>query len=291
MLTGSPLTLHQVDRRILASSIDLDIEFELIAFVKAAETRTLHRTDVDECVRLTVVARDETKALHRVEELYGAGCTFAGQLALRCGIALCHGNHVADDLKIAGRNLAAAIDEREFQFLTFGKAFQPGAFNGADVHEDIFAAFIALDEAEALVRVKEFYRAFALANDLRGHTAPATATTAGSTKAAAATGTAARAAAEAATITAAETAASAAAAEAITASATAAEPVATATETITAARERIESFFPEPVPLVASPSATTSIETHKPEYTFAPPNPTSPAAWANPAGRQSGPKR
>ena len=71
--------------------------------------------------------------------------------------------------------------------------------------------------------------------------------------------------AEAAAITAAKTAAIAAAKS--TAVATAAEPV-TPTEAVTAAHEGIEVVFAEPVPLVATPAATSSVKTHKPERTL-----------------------
>jgi hypothetical protein len=140
------------------------------------------------------------------------------------------------------------------------------------VHEHIFAAFIALDEAEALCTVEELYDALALADDLGRHAAATAAT--GSAEAAAA---AARA-AEAAAITA------AAAAEAITAAETtavttataeaiaAATKTVTATETILAGKERIELVLPKTtIALVASPSATTSVKTHVYERTFAAP--------------------
>jgi hypothetical protein len=157
------------------------------------------------------------------------------------------------------------------------------------VHEHIVAAFVALDEAEALRCVEELYDAAALANDLGGH---------------AATAATARAAAEAAATAAAETTAAAAAAEAITAAAaaaaeaitaaaaTAAEAAATTAETVAAAataeaitaaaetilsgKERVEFVFSEPIPLVASPTATTSVKTHVYERTFAAPHKHSP---------------
>jgi hypothetical protein len=141
------------------------------------------------------------------------------------------------------------------------------------VHEHIFAAFIALDEAEALCTVEELYDALALADDLGRHAAATAAT--GSAEAAAAAATRA---AEAAAITA------AAAAEAITAAETtavttataeaiaAATKTVTATETILAGKERIELVLPKTtIALVASPSATTSVKTHVYERTFAAP--------------------
>ncbi len=72
----------------------------------------------------------------------------------------------------------------------------------------------------------------------------------------------------AAAIIAAAEAVTTASAEAVT---TAAEPV-SATETIVAGKERIELVLSEPIPLVASPSATTSVKTHISELTFDPPH-------------------
>ena len=84
--------------------------------------------------------------------------------------------------------------------------------------------------------------------------------------AAASTGSAAAPAAE--TTAAAAEAVTAAAAEAITASA--------AAETILSGKERVELVLPKPIPLVASPSATTSVKTHVYERTFAAPHKHSP---------------
>jgi hypothetical protein len=139
------------------------------------------------------------------------------------------------------------------------------------VHEHIFAAFIALDEAEALCTVEELYDALALADDLGRHSATAAAARAAeaaTTAAARATEAAAITAAAAEAVTAAETTAIvAAAAEAIAAT----EPV-TAAETILAGKERIELVLPKTtIALVASPSATTSVKTHVYERTFAAP--------------------
>ncbi|MDR2858228.1 MAG: hypothetical protein LBV50_10340 [Novosphingobium sp.] len=143
------------------------------------------------------------------------------------------------------------------------------------MYEHILAAFIALDETEALVGVEEFDDTLALADDLGGHAAT---TTAAARAAEATTTAAARTSTEAAAIAAAKAAArTTAAAEAITA--TAAKPV-------TAAHERVEAILSETVPLVASPSATTSIETHKTECTFASPHSMNSAAWTKRAKRQ-----
>ena len=252
----STLKRHQVDRRVLASSIDLDVELHTVAFVQALHARTLDRADVHESVRLTVITRDEAETLHGVEELDGASGLLAGQLTLRGSLALFDGDDIADGNEVGRRNLATAIDELEFQLLTFGETFETRAFDRRDVHEHIIATFVALDETEALGRVEELDRAAALADDLCGHAAAATA---------AAATRAARAARSAAVV---ETTA-AAAAEAVTASEaiTPTESV-SASETILSREERIEIVLSKPIPLVASPSATTSIKTHVYERTF-----------------------
>src|SRR3546814_20514097 len=50
----------------------------------------------------------------------------------------------------------------------------------ADVHEHVFAAVIANDEAKTLLSIEEFYNAFAFTDDLRGHSAPAASASAAS---------------------------------------------------------------------------------------------------------------
>jgi hypothetical protein len=124
------------------------------------------------------------------------------------------------------------------------------------MHENIFTALIALDEAEALLSVEEFHLALASAHDLRRH--PATARPPISAESAAATVT--RTTAE--TVTTA-----AAAAETITATEPVLSAKTVAAAKLTAARcEGIETFFPKTVPLVASApaSATPSVKTHEP---------------------------
>jgi hypothetical protein len=268
---------REVDRRILPSSVDFDIKFQPIAFLQIAHARTLNRADVHERIGLPVIAGDKAEALHRVEELDRSGSLFASQLALRSFGARGHFDHITDYDEIARRNLAATINQREFKLLTFAKPFEPGALNRADVHEHIFAAIIALNEAKALLAVEKLYDPGALANDLSGHSAPVTATAAAAARAAeaatttaaakaAATTAAAVAAATAAAVTAA-TAATAAEAAPITAAiaaAATAEPVAATA----AATERIEIVFAKTVALVAAPAATSSIETHKTERTL-----------------------
>lgn len=253
--SGSILARRQIDRRIFASSIDFNIEFEPVAFIEALHARTFDRTDMDECVRLAIVTGDETEALHPVEEFNRASCPLTSQLTLRRFLLL-HGDDVADNDQVACRNLATAIDQREFELLPFGQTFKTSALNRADVNEHILAARILLDEAESLVRVEELDRALALANDLRGHSAT---TAAGPTWC-----TAAAAEAIAATRRTAITTAEAARARC-------AEAISTAAETVTATHEWIETVLAETVPLVPALAATSSIETHKSERTFASP--------------------
>jgi len=270
--TGSTLTRHQVDRRVLATSINFDVEFQTVALGQLTQARTFHCADMHEGIRLAIITGDEAKALQSVEELHRAGRLVAGQLTLRRRGSLGNGDHFADHDQIAGRHLAAAIHQGEFQILTFGQTFKTGALNCADVHEHIFAAVFTLDKAEALLAIEELDDALALANDLSRETTASAATV--TTAEAAATGRTAteaaatgRTAAEAAAITTAE-ATTAAATKAITATAKA---IAATTKTVTAACERIEAVFAKTVALVSAPAATPSIKTHKPERTFASP--------------------
>lgn len=263
---GSTLARHEVDRRVFASSIDFNVEFYLIAFVQARKAGPLNRADMHERIGLTIITGDEAEALHAVEELDSAGRAVTGQLTLRC-FTLGDCDNFSNHLQIARRNLAAAIHQSEFQLLTFGKGLKARALYGADVNEYVFAAFIALNEAEALGCVEEFYSALGLSDNLRRHSAATAAAASAATAEAITTAAAAEA-----------IAASAAATEAITASAAATEAVTTATEAIAAAtesiltsKEGIESFLSKPIPLVASPTATTSVKTHLYERTFASP--------------------
>src|SRR5690606_13582578 len=135
--------------------------------------RTLDRADMHECIGLAIVTRDETEALHGIEELHGAGGLFAGALALRAGRALLHRDNVAHDLEVGRGNLAAPVDQIEGQFLPFGETFEARALNLADMDEDVLAATFLLDEAEALAGVEEFHDALAGADDLGRHSAAA----------------------------------------------------------------------------------------------------------------------
>src|SRR4030095_10696095 len=77
----------EVHRRIFAAPVDLDLELEAVAFVQRRQAGALDGRDMDESVRLAIVAADEAEALHGVEELDGALGLLAGQLALRAAIA------------------------------------------------------------------------------------------------------------------------------------------------------------------------------------------------------------
>jgi hypothetical protein len=137
------------------------------------------------------------------------------------------------------------------------------------VNEHILAAIIAHDEAEALLRIEEFYDALAFADDLGRHSATTAAATAKATAATAAAKATASATAEAATIaeaTAAATAEPVTAATEATASA-AAESVATAAAEAAAIAVAAAFTTEKIVALVTAATAavplTPSIETHK----------------------------
>jgi hypothetical protein len=267
----SVLSGRQVDRRVLAPPIDLEIELELVALIQLAHARTLDRADVHERVRLAIITRDEAKALHGVEELDRAGSLLTRQLTLRRGGLGRDRDHVTHDLQIGCGDLAAAIDEVELELLAFGKTFKACALDSADVDEHILTTVFALDEAKALLAVEELHHTLAGADDLSRHaaaagTAEAATTAAATTAARTATEAAAITAAEAATVAAAEAAAITAAettATATTAAAEAAAIKAAAAET-TAAAVRVEAaLVTETIALVASATPPPSVKTHK----------------------------
>jgi hypothetical protein len=260
---------------MLAATVNFDFEFEPVAFVEAGKARTFDRRDVNKRIGLSVIALNETEALHRVEEFHGAAgfftrqfttataATFARCIAVTRGATVSHGQGFAIDLEVGRRNLAAAVHQGEPKRLSFGQAGQAGLLDRRDVNEHIFAAIIANDKAKALLPVEEFYNAGAFANDLCRHAT--TGTTAAATEAAA-------------TTAAAETTATAAAAESV--AATAAKAITTTTEAITAAAEAAAitaaaaatTFIAKAITLVASASAAipaaTLIETHAVLYSL-----------------------
>jgi len=273
----SVLSRRQIDGRILAPTIDFEVELKLVTFVELTHARTLDSADVHERIRLAVITRDEAEALHRVKELDRTRSLLARQLALWRGGLGRNCNHITDNLQIGRRNLAAAIHQVELKLLPLGQTFKARTLNSADVDKNVFTAIFTLDEAEALLRVEELDDTFACADDLGRHSAAtAAARTAWATKAAtAATRRAATAAAETATVTAAEAATVTTAAEttAITAAeattaATAAKTTAikSAAETTAAATAAVgieSAFVTETIALVASATPPPSVKTHK----------------------------
>ena len=220
---------------MLASSIDFEVEFQLVAFVQLTHARAFDRADVNERIGLSIVTRDKAEAFHGVEELDRALGFFAGELPLRRGRLGSYRHNVANNLQVGRGNLSAAIDQVELQLLTFGQAFEASALDCADVHEHIFAAVFTLNEAKTLLGVEELHDALAGADNLGRHSAATAAcATAWAAEATTAAAAAART-AEAATAACAITAAKAAAAGTIaTAEATA---ITTAEATTTAAAE------------------------------------------------------
>jgi hypothetical protein len=73
-------------------------------------------------------------------------------------IALCH--YRSDGTQIVGRGLARPSIgyDLERDLLSLIEAMHSGAFDGADVHEDILASVIRLNEAEAFLAVEPLYR-------------------------------------------------------------------------------------------------------------------------------------
>ena len=237
---------------------------------------------MDECIGRTIIALHEAEAFHRVEELDRALGLFTRELALRATpthgapatiattiiaatitakattavvaarltrrAAIVDRHRFAIDLDFGCRDLAATIDEREAQRLTFSQASQPGLFDRGDMNENIFAAIIANDKAKAFLTVEKFDDARAFTDDLCWHrwrawrAAPAE-TAAG--KSAATTTTE--------TITAAATAA-----EAITATAAGTVIAAPGIATIIIVTEAVALISAAPATFPAAPS----IETH-----------------------------
>ena len=237
----SLLARHQIDSRKLAAAINFDVEFDPVSFIETLHSGTLNGTDMNEGIRLTVLAGNEAKALHRIEEFDCPSGFLASKLALGL-FALLNRNDLAVDLDIAGGNLSTPIDESEFQLLALCKTLKSRAFNRADMNKDVIAAIFTLDKPESLVRVEKLYDAPSLTDDLSWHS---------SARIAAATGTR--------------------AAEPVLTRAfcaTTAKPVSTG-RSVLCATEWIELVLSEPIPLVASPSATTPIKTHFFERTFA----------------------
>jgi hypothetical protein len=249
---------------MLAASVDLKIELEAFTFVDGSQTGTLYRADMHERIRLAVIAHQKAEALHGIEEFDRASDPFACQFALRRSrSAGFDGDHIPDNLKILRGDFPAAIHQIEFELLAFRQSFQPGTFNGTDVHEDIFAAGFLLDEAEALCRVEKLDHALAGANHLRWH--PTEATCTASTAAGATRATRSAAATRSATAEAITTTAAAKAATII--SGTIIAEIAGRLEAVRASAKRIKAFFTEPVAFISA-AAAPPIVTHKSNHTL-----------------------
>src|SRR5205085_6678610 len=85
-----------------------------VALVERDHAGPLDRRDVNEGVRLTVVAGDEAEALRRVEELDRARGLLAGQLALRAALArgaLLDRKRIALDLEVGRGDAAATVHQ------------------------------------------------------------------------------------------------------------------------------------------------------------------------------------
>src|SRR3546814_584076 len=97
MQEDSAFDRHQIDRGILAPAIDLEVEFIALAFVEAGQPRTLDCADMHKGVRLAIVADEEAKALHRVEELDRPGSLVSRQLARGGSPAIGHFDHRSEE--------------------------------------------------------------------------------------------------------------------------------------------------------------------------------------------------
>ena len=178
-----------------------------------AHARPFKRRDMYEHIFAAVIALDETKALHVVEEFHSAVCAFASRFALwaawcritvtatktttiitawcavtiesrtirtvRTRCALCHCYWFAINYEISCRHLAAPLHKLELKRLTFGQTSQSSLFDGADVHEDVVGTSVYLNEAKTLLAIEKFDNSFAGADDLGWHRGTAGATTRG----------------------------------------------------------------------------------------------------------------
>jgi hypothetical protein len=234
---------------VLAASIDFQLERKPVAFVESRHSGAFDGRNVDEGVRLAVIALDEAESLHCVEELDGALRLFAGQLALRSALGALDGYRLAFDSKVRRRNPSAAIDQGEFQRLPVSEIGQARLLDGRDVDEHVLPAVIADDEAESLLGIEELHHALPFADDLGRHASTAAAETAAIAAA-----------------TAAESAAAVTAAAESAAIAKAPAPASKAAAILESAAFTVTVFSEEPVALVSSATAavapTPSIETH-----------------------------
>jgi hypothetical protein len=139
---------------------------------------------MDKGIRLSIIPLDEAKAFAAVEKFYGASGLLSGKFPARRTATFFAGasctvryfDEIAFDLDVRSRNLAAAVYQRKTQGLTFCEPFQASAFHLADMDKNIFSAAILHDEAEALLRIEEFYGSGAFADNLVGHATPSSGT-------------------------------------------------------------------------------------------------------------------
>ena len=68
-------------------------------------------------------------------------------------------------------HLAAPVNQRKAQRLSFRETFQSRSFDLTDMDEDVFAATVLHDEAKALLRIEKFDRPRAFTDDLIRHAA------------------------------------------------------------------------------------------------------------------------
>src|SRR3546814_667194 len=177
----SVLLRLQVYSRIFATTIDFQFEIEPVTFVKRCHASTLYRADMYKSIGLPIIALNKAKAFHSIEELDRATRLFSRELALGSTIIptkaasvlgwssrrpISHGQGFTLDLQVGSGHFAAAVDQCKFEGLSFGKTGQSGLLDRADVHEHVFAAVIANDEAKTLLSIEEFYNAFAFTDDL-----------------------------------------------------------------------------------------------------------------------------
>jgi hypothetical protein len=82
-----------------------------------------------------------------------------GQESIRQSVSGQNGTRRLDGAQIVSRGLSGAAigDDIEGDLLSFVEAVEAGPFDSADVHEDILAAIIGLDKAEALLTVEPLY--------------------------------------------------------------------------------------------------------------------------------------
>jgi hypothetical protein len=289
--------LAQIGSREFATPVDFNIERQTVILLNRTKARTLERRDVHKHIFTAIIALHKAKTLHIVEEFDRAIGTFAGRLALRSATIaatetatvataitatetstiaaaitttvaikaatfrtrspLRHRNGIAFDHQIGCGHFATAINQREFQWLAFGKTRQACLFNCADMDENVIGLVIALDEAETFLTVEKLYDAFARSNDLCRHGRRARRTAAKSAATAAAETTA------AATVAAATAAISAAGATTATAAA-----IITTTDFAGERRGFTETVVAKTITLVPAAATTLVTKTHVCTCTF-----------------------